>query len=143
MNTWQPPASNGHVLSVLLIVQNCHGCALSATANKGSLAVAVLDGIFVPPPQVRHGAVLGLAELLVALQRCGVALTPLARDVSGSGGAGHRCGAPAAGQGRRAHARRLLQASGCARAFEPSSLRVVDTALKLCFTTKLAGTAML
>ena len=30
-------------------------------------------------PQVRHGAVLGLAELLTALRRCGVALTPLAR----------------------------------------------------------------
>ena len=29
--------------------------------------------------QVRHGAVLGLAELLVALCRCGVALPPLAQ----------------------------------------------------------------
>ena len=29
--------------------------------------------------QVRHGAVLGLAELLVALQRCDTTLTPLAR----------------------------------------------------------------
>ena len=29
--------------------------------------------------QVRHGAVLGLAELLVALHRCGVALPPLAQ----------------------------------------------------------------
>ena len=28
--------------------------------------------------QVRHGAVLGLAELLIALRRCAVSLTPLA-----------------------------------------------------------------